>query len=139
MDHSGSISIIWPPPISISSMLMPAPSKSHTQASATTSARLPSTTARSWRSAAKNQSAVIATSGRQRTGREARLVDNALVAEVEMRELTVSADEIGKVNTSGGSGRAAADLGDAELEPVWQIDAHAMLGARYRVLDRLAD
>src|SRR5438270_317864 len=31
------------------------------QARATTSARLPSTTARSWRSAAKNQSAVIAT------------------------------------------------------------------------------
>src|SRR6476661_227057 len=60
MDHSGAIKIIWPPPISISSMSIPAPSHSQAQASATTMARLPSTTARSRRSAAKNQSAVIA-------------------------------------------------------------------------------
>ena len=39
----------------------PAPSNSQAQASATTNARLPSTTARSCRSAPKNQSAVIAT------------------------------------------------------------------------------
>ena len=36
--------------------------------------------------------------------------------------------EIGKINIGSRPGDAAADLGDPELEPMRQIDAHAMLG-----------
>src|SRR5216684_6804023 len=95
-----------------------------------TKLRLPSTTARSCRRAPRSRSAV--TGG-------FRLVDEALVAEVEVRELPVGVFEAGQRDRGSGRGGGTAHLGDAVLEAMRQVDAHTMLGTSHWVADRLAD
>ena len=47
--HGGAISMIWPPPMSISSILSPAPVSNQTHDSAITATRPARTSVRSWR------------------------------------------------------------------------------------------
>src|ERR1043166_7638736 len=101
--------------MSIEWISMPAPSNRYIQASAMTAASPPSTTARSWRSSGARTSAVIPA---------AVLIDDALVAEVDPGELAIAVHEIGQLNRTARFGGGAADLGDAKLEPVRQINAH---------------
>ena len=62
------------------------------------------------------------------------LVDDTLVAEMEVGELAVGVDEIREVHRAARPCRRAADLGDMEFEAVRQIDADTQRqcnGSRY--------
>jgi hypothetical protein len=66
------------------------------------------------------------------------LIDDTLVAEMDVGELGVGVFEVRQRDLSGRPGRAAAGFGDAELDAVGHLDARAVLGAGHRVADRLA-
>lgn len=67
------------------------------------------------------------------------LVDDTVVAEMEVGELAVGVDEIREVHRAARPCRRAADLGDMEFEAVRQIDADTVFGAGHRVPDLLAN
>jgi hypothetical protein len=57
------------------------------------------------------------------------LIDDTLVAEMDVGELGVGVFEVRQRDLSGRPGRAAAGFGDAELDAVGHLDARAVLGA----------
>ena len=67
------------------------------------------------------------------------LIDDALVAEMNVGELGVSVFEVRQRDSSGRPGRAAACFGDAELNAFGRLDTRAVLGSSHWVPDRLAD
>src|SRR5260370_22639762 len=82
--------------------------------------------ARSWRRSPDRSSAGIDA-----------LFDDALVTQMDMGELAVAVLQI-ELDGAGRPGGAAADLGDAVLEAMRQVDSGAMLGPGNRISDRLA-
>ena len=112
--------MIWPPPMSICRTGCPAPAQvapgqeNHSD------------------QAGRHQ-ASIAPQQRVQHIRADALVQPSFVAEMDMRELAISRLQVER-DRAGGLAGAAADLGQAEVETLREVDADPVFGAGDRVL-----